>query len=202
MANERTIRRDGLQWTAWTAWIVAIFAGPGLALFWIEPLIFPAALLCFAHAWAIPMLQARRGARQVVPIGSAKSVASEDGETTAPERVALGLLADLVGRDGLDGVRRSGLARFDGRLGTWLVGEQGAFLVRPRGPLGGRRVFCWCVRVGNPDGLPAGDRVAHLLLALSEGEEGFATVANLGFSGARWRVMRHLGAEERAALRA
>ena len=48
--------------------------------------------------------------------------------------------------------------------------------------------------------LPAADRVAHLLLALREDELGFAKVANLGFSGARWRVRRHLGERPRAAL--
>ena len=52
-------------------------------------------------------------------------------------------------------------------------------LVRP----GGRRVDCWCVRVAEPGELPAGDRVAHLLLALREDEAGFATVANRNFSG-------------------
>ena len=50
-------------------------------------------------------------------------------------------------------------------------------------------------------GAPA-DRVAHLLLALREDELGFAKVANLGFSGARWRVRRHLGERPRAALAA
>ena len=80
-----------------------------------------------------------------------------------------------------------------GRLGTWLVGEAGALLVS------GRRVACWCVRATDP-GLPAGDRVAHLLLALRSDEEGFATVANLAFSGARWRVRRRLPKHQRAAL--
>ena len=67
---------------------------------------------------------------------------------------------------------------------------------------GGRRADCWCVRVADQDGLPGGDRVAHLLLALREDERGFAKVANLGFSGARWRVRRHLGQRPRAALKA
>jgi hypothetical protein len=77
------------------------------------------------------------------------------------------------------------------------VGEQGALLVRP----GGRRVDCWCVRVPEAD-LPAADRVAHLLLALRADEEGFATVANLAFSGARWRVRRRLPEAARPALEA
>src|SRR5256885_5255701 len=38
------------------------------------------------------------------------------------------------------------------------------------------------------------------LLALREDERGFATVANLGFSGATWRVRRRLPERSRAAL--
>lgn len=176
-----------------------MFSAPGVALLWIEPLTFPVALLCFGHAWAVPALQARRGARAVVAIGSEKSAASPRGEATGPERVALGLLADLVGREGIDVVKESGLAPFRGELGWWFVGEEGAFLVR-RGLIG-QRVFSWCVRVGDADGLPAADRVAHLYLALREDEEGFATVANLNFSGAEWRLRRHLNAREHKVLR-
>jgi len=76
---------------------------------------------------------------------------------------------------------------------VWLVGEAGALLVRPR------RVHCWCVRVPEPS-LPSSDRIAHLLLALREDEQGFATVANHAFSGARWRVRRRLPRVQRPAL--
>ncbi len=177
---------------------MALFGAPGLVLLWIEPWTFPVTALCLAHAWAVPSLQARRGARSVVAIGGLKSAAGD----SSPDRVALGLLGDLVGHRERELLSRSGLAREEGQLGTWLVGEQGAFLVRPAGRLPGRRVYCWCVRVGDADGLPAADRVAHLLLALREDEEGFATVANLAFSGARWRVRRHLPARVSEALSA
>ena len=197
-ASERTLQRDGRRWTAWTFWVVVMFAAPGLVLLWIEPWTFPVAALCFVHAWAVPSVQARRGARSVVAIGSGKSAA----RGSQSDRVALGLLGDLVGHDERDLLSRSGLALQRGRLGTWLVGEQGAFLVRPTGGLPGQKVFCWCVRVSDARGLPAADRVAHLLLALREDEAGFATVANLAFSGARWRVLRHLPVSARAALRA
>lgn len=175
----------------WTMGVVTLFSAPGVALLWIEPLTFPVAILCFAHAWAIPWLQARRGAHAVVALGSERSAAFREGEK-GPERVALGLLADLVGKDGIDVLKLTGFAPYGGNLGYWLVGEQGALLVRD-GVLG-KRVFSWCVRVGDPGGLPAADRVAHLVLALREDEEGFATIANLNFSGAGWRVRQHLRA--------
>jgi hypothetical protein len=60
-------------------------------------------------------------------------------------------------------------------------------------------VDCYCVR-STDAGLPSGDRIAHLLLALREDESGFATLANLAFSGARWRVRRRLAVEMRPAL--
>jgi hypothetical protein len=63
-------------------------------------------------------------------------------------------------------------------------------------------VDCWCVRIGKPEGLPAADRVAHLLLALREDEAGFATVANMNFSGALWRIRGRLGERTRVALEA
>jgi hypothetical protein len=83
----------------------------------------------------------------------------------------------------------------EGALGTWLVGEAGALLVAP----GGRRVYCYCVRAADPD-LPSGDRIAHLLLAVRADEQGFATVANLAFSGAPWRLRRRLEPQLRPAL--
>ncbi len=177
----------------WTAWVVVLFSAPGVALLLIEPLTFPVALLCFAHAWVVPWLQARRGAQAVVALGSERSVAMGDGEP-GPSHVALGLLADLVGKDGIDVLKLTGFAPYGGEFGYWLVGEQGALLVRDG--VMGKRVFSWCVRVGDADGLPAADRVAHLLLALREDEEGFATIANLNFSGAGWRVRQHLTAEQ------
>ena len=160
------MRRDGRRWTLWTTWIVGVFGAPGLLLAYLEPVTLPVAAICFAHAWFIPWLQARRGAESVVPIGSGRSATRLAGADRETDRVAIGLLGDLVGREELDLLADTGLAMQRGRLGVWLVGEQGAFLVRP----GGRRVDCWCVRVAEQDGLPGADRVAHLLLALREDE--------------------------------
>jgi hypothetical protein len=195
-ASERTLRRDGRRWTAWTAWIVVVFTAPGIALLLLSPLTLPVALGCFAHAWIVPRLQARRGGRSVVPLGSNQTASRSPDVRSDAEGVALGLLADLVGHDERELLARSGLALERGELGTWLVGERGALMVRP----GGRRVDCWCVRVAEQDGLPGADRVAHLLLALREDERGFAKVANLGFSGAPWRVRRGMPERSRAAL--
>jgi hypothetical protein len=194
-ASERTLRRDGRRWTAWTAWVVIAFTTPGIVLLALSPLTLPVALGCFAHAWIVPWIQARRGARSVVPLGSERMGSAVDGACGA-DAVALGLLADLVGHDERELLARSGLALERGELGTWLVGERGALLVRR----GGRRVDSWCVRVAEQDGLPGGDRVAHLLLALREDERGFAKVANLGFSGAAWRVRRGMARRSREAL--
>jgi hypothetical protein len=106
----------------------------------------------------------------------------------------MGLLGDLLGHEARELWRETGLALERGRLGVWLVGEAGALLVRP----GCRRVDCWCVKVDGE--LPSADRTAHLLLALREDEQGFATVANLAFSGATWRLRRRLPAAMRPAL--
>lgn len=187
-ASELTLRRDGRLWTAWTCWIAFIFCVPGLLLIAIEPLTFPAAAICFAHAWAIPWLQARRGARQAIPIGSERSAARRDDADAGAEGVALGLLGDLLGHDERELLAASGLALERGKLGVWLLGEQGAFCLRSRG----RRIDCWCIGVAETAELPAADRVAHLVLALREDELGFAKVANLGFSGATWRVRAQL----------
>jgi hypothetical protein len=183
MTAER-LRRRGRLWTLTTAAHVVPFVLVAVAMVAIEPLALPVSLAALAHAWVIPELYARRGATVTRSLPRAA-----DG----PERVALGLLGDLVGHEARALYARTGLVPEPGRLGTWLVGEAGALLVS------GRRVSCWCVRATDPE-LPSGDRVAHLLLALRTDEEGFATVANLAFSGARWRVRRRLPKRRRAAL--
>jgi hypothetical protein len=156
-------------------------------LVWLEPLLFPVSALALLHAWVIPELFANRGAGVArVPRGRAAGGA---------ERVAQGLLGDLLGHEARELQRRTGLALERGRLGVWLVGEAGAVLVRP----GGRRVHTYCVRVADGD-LPPSDRVAHLLLALREDEQGFATVANHAFAGATWRIRRRLAPVRRPAL--
>jgi len=185
-ADERRLRIAARLWTLTTVAHTIPFLGAGALLFALEPLSFPVGLILAVHAWAIPELYAKRGANVLIP---------RRGTTTQAEATALGLLGDLVGHEARELHARTGLIRERGALGVWLVGEAGALLVRP----GGRRVDCWCVRVPEPD-LPSADRIAHLLLALRADEAGFATVANLSFSGAPWRVRRRLPAVMRSAL--
>lgn len=186
-ASERSLAREGRLWTLWSAGILLTFGLPAALLIWIEPLAAPVSAIFLGHGLAVLHLQARRGARGVKPMGAA---------ATDADRTALRLLGDLVDHEARDLIAQTGLALERGRLGAWLVGQEGAILVRP----GGRRVHCFCVRVGDAGDLPAGDRVAHLLLALREDEEGFATVANRNFSGATWRVRRQLPGRARPGL--
>jgi hypothetical protein len=184
--DARRLRRSGTVWTASQIAHVVPFVATAVVLLVLEPLTIPVALGCLAHAWVIPELYAQRGASVV----RRRSDAPE-----AAERRSAGLLGDLVGHGAREGHARTGLVVERGRLGTWVVGEAGALLVSGAG----RRVHCFCVRVDDPR-LPSGDRIAHLLLALRADEQGFATVANLTFSGARWRVRRRLDRAMRPAL--
>lgn len=186
-ADERRLERSGALWTATTVAHVVPFLGAAALLVALQPLAAPVALACLAHAWVIPELYAQRGANVVRPKPSRAPAHAE--------RTSIGLLGDLVGHAARGLHAGTGLVLERGRLGTWLVGPAGALLVRP----GGRRIHCWCVKVNDPE-LPSGDRIAHLLLALRSDEEGFATVANLAFSGAPWRVRRRLDQRQRPAL--
>jgi hypothetical protein len=186
-ADARRLDRTGMLWTATTVAHVVPFIAAGVALFVVQPLALPVSLASFAHAWVIPELYAQRGANVV------RRKASR--APTDAEALSVGLLGDLVGHEARDLHAETGLVPERGRLGVWLVGPAGALLVRP----GGRRVLCYCIGVNDPE-LPSGDRIAHLLLALRADEEGFATVANLAFSGARWRVRRRLAPAMRPAL--
>jgi hypothetical protein len=182
--DARRLRNRGRLWTLTTVAHVIPFLAAGVVLFIVQPLAVAVCLASFAHAWVIPSLYAARGANVVRPRGRLDAGA---------ERTALGFLGDLVDHEAREVHARTGLVPERGRLGVWLVGEAGALLVC------GRRVHCYCVRVAEPD-LPSADRIAHLLLALRADEQGFATVANLAFSGARWRVRRRLPAAMRPAV--
>jgi hypothetical protein len=184
--DERALARRARTWTFTTVAHTIPFCVAALVLFLLEPLSAPVGLIMLAHAWAIPELYAKRGANVLRP---------RPRRDAGPEHTALGLLGDLVGHEARELHARTGLVLERGALGVWVVGEAGAVLVRP----GGRRVFCWCVRVDDPS-LPSADRIAHLLLALRTDEAGFATVANLAFSGGRRRVRRRLAPRQRPAL--
>ena len=187
-ASADSIRRRGLVWTAYTVAHVAPFLVAGVVLVLLDPIALPVALACVAHAWIIPELYAARGANVVRP---------KRRGNIASERVAQGLLGDLLGHDERELQRETGLAMERGTLGTWLVSEAGALLIPPDG----KRVHCFCVTATDHE-LPPSDRIAHLLLALRTDETGFATVANHAFAGAPWRLRRRLKPDARTALAA
>jgi hypothetical protein len=174
-------------WTLWTVAHSVPFLAAAALLTALNPVTVPVALALLAHAWIVPELYAARGAHVIRPRGPAK--------LSDAERGALGLLGDLIGHHPRELHARTGLVLEKGEFGVWLVGEAGVLLVRP----GARRVHCYCVKATDPN-LPSGDRIAHLLLALRTDESGFATVANLAFSGARWRLRRRLPKPARPAL--
>jgi hypothetical protein len=185
-ASEATLNRSARWWTLTTIVHTVPFGAVAVLLAFLNPVTIPVGVVLLAHAWIIPELYAARGANVVRRKGAMRA---------APERTALGLLGDLVGHDERELLSSTGLVVEAGQLGAWVVGQAGALLVRP----GGRRVHCYCVKATDPE-LPPSDRVAHLLLALRTDESGFATVANLAFSGACWRLRRRIPRSARSAL--
>jgi hypothetical protein len=188
--DARWLRRWGRIWHAWTLLYTVPFIAAAVGMVWLEPLATPVALAALAHAWIIPELYAFRGASVVRPKVRTRGAAAWPGEP-----VAQGLLGDLLGHQERELQRETGLALERGALGVWLVGEGGALLVTP----GRQTVHCFCVAATDGE-LPPSDRIAHLLLALRQDEEGFATVANHAFAGAPWRVRRRLPVAMRPAL--
>jgi hypothetical protein len=209
-ADERRLRGADRTWTATTlAHEVPFLLTAGL-LPLLSPVMIPVSVIALVFAWVIPELYAARGAGVLRPprlprahagASGGASGGAGGGTGSAPEEVAqlraLGLLGDLVAHQPRAVLRDPGFVVETGRLGHWVIGPAGALLVRGRG----RRVQCYCVHAVGDD-LPPADRIAHLLLALREDESGFATVANLTFSGARWRVARRLRPGARGALAA
>jgi len=192
--DEAALRRIDRRWTRWTAGQEVPFLLTAAGLPWLSPVLGILSAGALGFAVLIPHLYANRGAGVVAPPRPWGAAAAGAPGQDAEQR-ALGLLGDLVGHDARAVLERTGFVLERGRFGVWLLGPAGALLVRP----GGRRVQCYCVHAtGEP--LPRADRIAHLLLALRADESGFATVANLSFSGARWRVRRCLGAPAREAL--
>lgn len=190
-ASDKTLDRAGRLWTLTAIAHSVPFLVAAAALAALKPVTIPVSAVLVVHAWVIPELYAARGAGVVKPRRGGGPAGNR------AERAALGLLGDLLDHGARELHARTGLALERGALGVWLVGEAGALLVRP----GARRVHCYCVKVNEP-GLPASDRTSHLLLALREDESGFATVANLAFAGAPWRLRRRLAPRVREALAA
>jgi hypothetical protein len=186
-ADEGALVTAGQRWTRSMLAHVVPITVTGVFFMFLGLIPAIVGLILLAHAWAIPELYANRGAGV---LGSHRVAGP------AAEHRALLLLGDLVNDEARRLHAATGLIVERSKLGVWLVAEAGAVLVAP----GGRRLFCYCVKVTGTD-LPASDRIAHLLLALRCDEYGFVTVANLAFSGAPWRLRRRLRAEHRTALK-
>lgn len=189
LADEPTLRRIDRRWTLSLAAqelpLLAIAVGLPL----LSPLLIPMSLIALAFAWFIPDLWAAKGAEVL------RAPRLPGGASPSAQTRAVGLLGDLVDHRARELLTRTGMVVERGRLGVWLIAGKGAVLVRGRG----RRVQCYCVRATGDD-LPLADRISHLLLALRADERGFATVSNLSFSGARWRLSRRLPAPAKEGL--
>lgn len=194
--SDQSLTRTGRLWTATTLAHTLPLLAIAVFLILLSPVTIPVGLAAVAQAWIIPELYAARGANVVRPGASRRSRRRSHGALDPQaEQVAVGFLGDLIGHSARDLHARTGLVLEQGRLGVWLLAEAGALLMRP----GGKRVHCLCVRANDGE-LPPSDRIAHLLLALRTDEEGFATVANLAFAGAPWRLRRRLDQRGREAL--
>lgn len=189
--DNNSLRRTEGRWLAWTVAQTAPFLAIAALLVALKPLLVPMSVLALAWAWIIAELFAARGAAVVRP----RRLPHKAGKRDDAERTAVGLLGDLLDHRSRALHDRTGLVLETGELGAWVLGEAGVVLVRP----GGRRTHCYCVKPTDK-ALPHGDRIAHLLLALRADETGFATVANLAFCGARWRLRRRLDRAGREAL--
>jgi hypothetical protein len=189
--DEASLRRADRLWTLSAAAHVTPFLITAVVLPLLAPVLAVTSVAALGFAYAIPALYAARGAGVLRPPRRRGQMSG------SAEARALGLLGDLVGHDSRELWGQTGLVLERGRFGVWLVGPAGALLVRP----GGRRVQTYCVRVPEDD-LPQADRIAHLLLALRADESGFATVANLTFSGACRRLRPRLSAPARVGLAA
>src|SRR5919202_2314953 len=89
-ASAHTLRRRGQLWTLTTVAHVVPFVAAAAVLLALNPISLPVALAAIAHAWIIPELYAFRGANVV------RRKRTQD---KGPERVAQGLLGDLLGHE-------------------------------------------------------------------------------------------------------
>ena len=170
--DERALRVRERLWTLSTAAHSVPFVAHGRrSLVGDRAGLAPVSALALVHAWAIPELYAKRGANV---LGRARR------RDARAERTALGLLGDLVGHEARELHARTGpraRARRARRRGSW-----GRRARCSSGPAGAACTAGACAPT--IPRCPSADRTAHLLLALREDEAGFATVANLAFSGA------------------
>src|SRR5438270_9487913 len=99
-ATERSLSRAAKLWTLTAVAHSAPFVSAAVALAVLKPVTIPVGLVLLIHAWVIPELYAARGAGVV---------RASRGEGKHPERVALGLLGDLVDHRAREVHARTGL---------------------------------------------------------------------------------------------
>ncbi|MGI8559116.1 MAG: hypothetical protein ACR2ND_12575 [Solirubrobacteraceae bacterium] len=175
--------RSGRLWTLTTIVHTVPFLAAAILLTALEPITAPVALILLVHAWVIPELYAARS-----------GVARLPNRNCDPAERRAGLLGDLVDRDARD------LHASTGWCSNAAPSASGSSARRARSWCGrGPSLCCSCVKVTD-QAMPAGDRIAHLVLAVRSDEAAFATVANLAFCGASWRLRRHLPKPRREAL--
>ncbi len=113
------------------------------------------------------------------------------------EQRAMLLLGDLIGHDARALYERTGLVSERGELGVWLRRAGGSAAGRHRG----RPARLLPVRQGHrPRAARGRSRRSPAAGLCAPTSPGFATLANLAFSGARWRMRRRLQAPAREAL--
>ena len=193
-ADARTLRRADRLWTLSTLAHVVPFLATAIGLPLLNPVTIPVAAIALAHAWFIPELYASRGAGAMRPPrrSSAQRRCAEAAETARSGCSATS-----------SAIRRASCCR--GPAWCWSAAIWACGSWDPP-------ALCWFVRAAvacRPTACappattcPLADRVAHLLLALRADESGFATVANLTFSGACWRVRRRVSPAVREGLAA
>ena len=131
----------------WTTWVVALFSAPGDRALVDRAADVPGrpSLLRSRLGGSVASgAKGRPGGRCARERrGARRSARARQG----PSGWRWGCSPTSSGRDGIDVLKLTGFAPYGGEFGYWLVGEQGALLVRD-GILG-KRVFSWCVRVGD-----------------------------------------------------
>ena len=97
--DDRSLRRVGRLWTLSTVAHTLPFVAGALVLGLASPILLPFAVLCLAHAWAIPELYAVRGARVVRRVGGERGGprARREGSSETSSTIGVGSCTGALG---------------------------------------------------------------------------------------------------------